>query len=140
MDLTVADRLAIAELLARYNHALDSGDADGWADCFTPDGALEGRRGRIAGRDALRQFATEAAGRGTCRHVVGNVVVESSDVVPHSAMVKSYMIYYEVRAEHITLIETAIQRDHVVKFKGNWRLHERKILRDVSVSLAAEFP
>ena len=36
------DRVEIEELMARYAWALDTGDLDGYADCFHPDGWLEG--------------------------------------------------------------------------------------------------
>jgi hypothetical protein len=60
-----ADRLAIIDLEARYARTFDSCDPEGWAACFTPDGALEmsgvgGHRSRrIEGRAALADF---------CRH------------------------------------------------------------------------
>ena len=43
MPLSVEDRLAIQELIARYNHAIDGGDPDGWAATFAPDGTFESR-------------------------------------------------------------------------------------------------
>jgi len=41
MPLTVADRLAMIELIGRYNQAIDSRNGEGWADTFTTDGAFE---------------------------------------------------------------------------------------------------
>jgi hypothetical protein len=38
--ITAEDRLAIAELLARYNHAIDHFEAEAWAALFTQDGEL----------------------------------------------------------------------------------------------------
>ena len=35
------DRLEIIDLEAEYSRAWDSGDTDGWADVFTPDGVFE---------------------------------------------------------------------------------------------------
>ena len=58
----------IQALYAAYAHSLDSGDADGWAETFTPDGVLEmvaasadeGTALRIAGRAELAAFAAGA--------------------------------------------------------------------------------
>ena len=36
-SLPVEDRLALTDLIAAYSWALDTGDADALADCFTPD-------------------------------------------------------------------------------------------------------
>ena len=37
-DELTREKAAIAELIARYNFAIDHNDFQGWADCFTPDG------------------------------------------------------------------------------------------------------
>ena len=46
------DRLEIQELVARYNHAIDRGDTEGWVGCFSEDGAFDGVRSATA----LRRF------------------------------------------------------------------------------------
>jgi 3-phenylpropionate/cinnamic acid dioxygenase small subunit len=50
------DRVEIEELMARYAWALDTGDFDGYADCFHPDGWLEHwPQGRCLGREGLKR-------------------------------------------------------------------------------------
>ena len=53
--LTAQDYTEIDQLYARYNFSIDSGDAEGWADTFTPDGVFGGN---TEGRAALVEFAT----------------------------------------------------------------------------------
>ncbi len=43
------DKEAILATISRYSHTLDYGPAEGWADCFTPDGAFDIRRGQETG-------------------------------------------------------------------------------------------
>jgi hypothetical protein len=50
--LSTQDYIDIEQLYATYNHAIDSGDAEGWAGTFTPDGTFN----KFAGRDALVGF------------------------------------------------------------------------------------
>ena len=38
----IEDKLAIHEMEARYCHASDFGDIEGWVNCFTEDGVSEG--------------------------------------------------------------------------------------------------
>ena len=35
MTLPIEERMAILDLLARYNHAIDGRDTAAWLDCFT---------------------------------------------------------------------------------------------------------
>lgn len=75
MPLTIEDRLEIAELVARYNWALDSGDADAYIDTFTHDGVFRIVGGReYAGHEALRTIF--ARPRGSSRHWVTNMVMD----------------------------------------------------------------
>jgi uncharacterized protein len=55
-----------ADVLARRRHLLLSGDTDGFADLFTPDGVIEfafhgpaGTPVRIEGREAIRQHSRQ---------------------------------------------------------------------------------
>ena len=66
----VADRLAILQLEAEYARTWDSQDAEGWAACFTDDGAFEmgsvpeGMPAmRFAGRAQLTEFCRRGSGR-----------------------------------------------------------------------------
>jgi hypothetical protein len=54
-DREAADRLAIADLLARATQAGDARKADAYAACFTEDGVLQLDRA-IAGRAAIRAW------------------------------------------------------------------------------------
>ena len=53
--LSLADRLEIRELIARYNWAIDTRDGVAVADTFVPDGVFDG--GRVfRGREELIAF------------------------------------------------------------------------------------
>ena len=54
MTLSVADRLAILEVITRADDAASRRDADGYVALFTEDAVLDGTQGRHAGRQALR--------------------------------------------------------------------------------------
>jgi hypothetical protein len=51
--LTTQDYIDIQQLYARYNLAIDTGDGEGWAATFTPDGVFNNTN---KGHDALVQF------------------------------------------------------------------------------------
>jgi uncharacterized protein (TIGR02246 family) len=53
MGLSVADQLEILQLLYRYGHALDSGDAEGFAALFTDDGTFTDLDHSVVGHDGL---------------------------------------------------------------------------------------
>jgi ketosteroid isomerase-like protein len=54
MTLSVADRLAILEVITRADDAASRRDADGYVALFSEDAVLDGTQGRHAGRQALR--------------------------------------------------------------------------------------
>lgn len=56
LKVALEDRVEIEELMARYAWALDTGDFEGYAACFTDDGWLEHwPQGRCVGREGLRR-------------------------------------------------------------------------------------
>ena len=60
--LTTDDLIEIQQLYAKYNWALDSGDSEGYAATFTPDGVFNNN----VGHDAIVKFAdTFHAGLGS---------------------------------------------------------------------------
>jgi uncharacterized protein (TIGR02246 family) len=64
VNINVEDMLAIQQVIARYSHTFDAGDADGWANVFTKDAIWESYAAdtttltnRLRGHDELREFA-----------------------------------------------------------------------------------
>ena len=64
--MSVEDRLAIQEAIARYSHTYDSKDADAFAQLFVEDGILEvivpGESSptvRLSSRAAIREWAAQ---------------------------------------------------------------------------------
>ena len=60
-DISMSDRLRIADRMARYSWALDSGDLPAYLDCFTEDGVLrhplrDGSPGVFSGRAGIEAF------------------------------------------------------------------------------------
>ena len=82
---TTADRVEAQELLARYAWSLDTGDEQGFVDCFIDDGELVwdvfAETGHWHGQAALRRFVAylrarpETAGR---QHHVSNLVLTAT--------------------------------------------------------------
>lgn len=60
-DIAIRDRLRIADRLARYSWALDSGDLPAYLDCFTHDAVLrhplrDGSPGTFVGHEGIEAF------------------------------------------------------------------------------------
>ena len=62
--LTAQDLVEIQQLYSKYNWTLDSGDAEGYAATFTPDGVFDTN----VGHDAIVKFANTFHG-GTGAHL-----------------------------------------------------------------------
>jgi uncharacterized protein (TIGR02246 family) len=124
-----ADVVAILELLARYNRALDDSDGNGWADCFADDGVFDGLLGRVEGRDALRRFAAgyhEEFPRfaHTC-HWSGNAIV---DVDPGGdrARLRVDSIIIDVGPAGPRILHLTRNDDALRKIDGRWRFALRR--------------
>ncbi|MBT2186743.1 nuclear transport factor 2 family protein [Sphingobium nicotianae] len=71
LKVPLEDRVEIEELMARYAWALDTGDFEGYAMCFTEDGWLEHwPQGRCHGREGLKR-ATDSLWYERPNHYLG---------------------------------------------------------------------
>ncbi len=67
-DIEIRDRLCIADRMARYSWAIDSGDLAAYLDCFTSDGILrhplqDGSPGVFSGREGIENFISGSISR-----------------------------------------------------------------------------
>lgn len=130
MNLTTEDRLAIHELYSRYNHAIDFGDPDAWADCFVDDGVFESGQGSFKGRDQLRAFAQGYAERITGRHWTNNILVEPAG--NGAASGKCYLMLYRLDGEKgPSILVTGVYNDTLTQDNGAWRFASRTVAPDV---------
>lgn len=71
LKVKLEDRAEIEELIARYSWALDTGDFEGYADCFTEDGWLRHwPQGLCEGREGLKR-ATDSLWYSKPNHYLG---------------------------------------------------------------------
>ena len=124
MAMTALDYEEIRQVLARYDRAIDFGDADAFAACFTPDGFLEvtglpsdaaheGRR--YAGHPALRTFAAElyAGLQGHVRHCNNLPVIEGDG---QRATMFSYLFEFRVGVlPRVGVTMTGVYEDTLAK-------------------------
>jgi len=75
MAVSSEDYVAVADHYGRYNWAVDEGDADGWAQCFTEDGAFLGAiPENPVGHEELRKIPlTSGKPGGPLRHMAVNL-------------------------------------------------------------------
>ena len=129
--LTAEDRLEIQELIARYNRAVDGGDADGWVDTFTPDGVFESLLvGVHRGHDELRAFADDfVAGSYDAwtggQHWIGSVIIDGDRA---KADVFSYHIMYVPVEHEVRGVLMAAHQDEAVLTANGWRFSLRRLI------------
>ena len=123
------DALAIQQLYARYNHAIDAGKGDAWSACFTPDGTFSSATGNFAGAEQLAGFGTAFAQRLKARHWTNNLVIEPT---PGGASGTCYLMLLRLGdAEKPTsILTTAIYTDTLTKSAGEWKFATRTVVGD----------
>jgi uncharacterized protein (TIGR02246 family) len=88
MPTAAEDLEEIRKLLACYCYAIDSSDAEAWANLFTEDGVFHYALGEpLIGREALRQFVSLVPD--DRHHLTMNEIV---DVDADSATVRAYAL------------------------------------------------
>jgi hypothetical protein len=125
--LTAQDLVEIQQLYAKYNWALDSGDSEGYASTFTPDGVFNTN----VGHDAIVKFAdTFHAGLGShVRHWNTNLMILPS---PEGASGQVYLVLVDFANKPATIVTSASYSDELVKTAQGWRFKKRATKGDVA--------
>jgi hypothetical protein len=135
--ISVEDYVAIQQLYAEFNTALDTGQADRYAATWTEDGEFTGgrtaedgskepvpRTPNVRGKDQIWQMG-QRGGTGS-RHFVANLVVTPT---ADGATATAHLIL--MNAHDTTISATAIYNDTLVKTKDGWKFKKRINWRDV---------
>jgi uncharacterized protein (TIGR02246 family) len=121
--LSVADQLEIQALYARYAFAFDGGDADTWAALFAPAGTFLIDGQLVAGREALRAFATKMFRPPGMRHFVSNLLLTTEgEAVRGRAYVQVLRIS---KGESLRLLNVGDYDDVIIRRDDGWLFEAR---------------
>lgn len=128
MPLSVADQIEIQGLLARYNHAIDSGDAPAWAATFATDGTFTSGGRTRTGTEELQAFAADFAARMPgSRHWSNNLVIDGDG---DRATMRCYLQLLKTGGGPATLVTTARYEDTLRRVDGAWKFASRTVVPD----------
>ncbi len=130
MAISSEDRMAIMDLLSRYNHAIDGGDTEAWLDCFTEDAIYEFPPDRRwEGIEQLREVGESIAANAdppAMRHWLNNVLIEGDD---QEARVTSYVMLLRL-SDGPRINHTGMYRHTLRKVDGAWKFAHRRMDQD----------
>jgi hypothetical protein len=133
--LTTQDYIEIQQLYARYNHAIDSGNAEEWAATFTADGVFNKR---FTGREALIGFINNWKVNGVNRrHWNSNLTISGTN---QSATGSVYLMLLDVSVKPAAVMSTGIYSDELVKTAEGWRFKTRVVKPDAAPAPPAAAP
>lgn len=126
------DKEAIADLIIRYNWAIDHGDFQGWADCFAPEGVFAGVIGQYSAHGELARFTADVKKlqetSPNLRHYVTNIQTEVNE---DRARSRCFLLMTSTTKERGTTIAIAGEyEDDLIKRDGHWRFLLRKVHAD----------
>lgn len=126
MALSLDDRMAIMDLAAAYNQAIDRGDIDAWLATWTVNGVFERPDALCEGPDAMRRFIADFIAKWhPARHWVTNFLIRGGD----AATMSSYFNFFGVRGK-AKLITSGRYDDTLVKVGDTWKFKHRKVSFD----------
>src|SRR5271169_728898 len=134
--LSAQDYFEIQQLYARYNIAIDNGDAEAWAATFTPDGVFN----TFSGHDALVGFVKmwrEKLGGATRKHWNTNLQIDGDSKVAAASV---YLMLVDFGTKPATILTTGMYSDSLIKTKDGWRFTKRTTKGDVAPGAAAAPP
>ena len=134
--LTAQDNFEIQQLYARYNIAIDSGDAEGYAATFTPDGVFN----NMVGHDALVGFAKmwrEKLNGAMRKHWNNNLQISGSSRQANGFV---YLMLVDISTKPASILATLSYTDTLVKTKAGWRFSKRTTKNDAPPTAAEPAP
>lgn len=134
--LSTQDYVEIEQLYARYNHAIDSGDAAGWAATFIPEGKFQ----QLAGTEALKGFVrnwVEARNGANLRHWNSNLVITPA---AEGANASVMLMLLNVGTKPAAIAATGMYTDKLVKTDAGWRFAARTVKIDAPAPAAEPKP
>ena len=136
VPLSVADRLEILALAARYNHAVDSSDPEGVAALSSEDGVIDAAAtGEIRGRPAIADYiASRPDGWQRRRHFNSSPIVEG---VGDDATLALYLLVLS-RRETVDPRLVGRYENDLRRVDGAWRFVRRRILVDANPQAGAK--
>ncbi|TCP55255.1 uncharacterized protein (TIGR02246 family) [Tamaricihabitans halophyticus] len=138
-NIDVTDEFEIRLLYARYARAIDEGDGEAWAACYTSDGTYwSSTFGTRTGRPALRDFAVnhcqEWHDQGIrTQHWISQTLLEPA---PWGIAARTYVLLMGTTAAGppTAMLQTEYH-DQLVREDGSWRLHRRESHAQCSLNL-----
>ncbi len=126
-SLAATDLVEIQQLYAKYNWAIDAGDAEGYASTFTPDGVFNTN----VGHDAIVKFAEGFhAGLGSrVRHWNTNLLILPTAT---GASGQVYLVLVDFSTKPASIAASASYSDELVKTAQGWRFKKRATKGDVA--------
>jgi hypothetical protein len=128
------DYVEIQQLYAHYCHALDTGNPEAVAQCWTKDGEMTRGYGpgqanaeRTPTSGPAMGFAMGGANGGGTRHMYTNMVVTKT---PGGAKSSVYLLLYTSTVTPSSFVEVAIMDDTLVKTPAGWKFKKRVVWRD----------
>jgi uncharacterized protein (TIGR02246 family) len=141
--VSLEDKLAIQEVIARYSYTYDAQDAEGFAALFTEDAVWELFASgatcpeiRLASRTAIRAWAAqrlqERRGRFTSRHYQSGVLFD--ELTSESARTRTMVLVTHQGVTEAAPRPTAsgVYHDQWRKTHEGWRFAHRILRRDNS--------
>jgi len=137
--LAPADRLAIAELIARYAWASDERDAEALGNCFEEDGALEVQDAggkpptAVQGRAQIvtwvrARHAAEFARGDIRRHISSALAIDAE--AEDRAIARSYVHVLVADGTGLRVAAFGTCIDQVARRGGAWRIVRRRVKID----------
>lgn len=125
--MTAQDYVEIQQLYAKYNHSIDSGNADAWADTFTADGAFNNN----VGRDALKKFINDTwvgrmNGPSTRQHWNTNLSITGDSKAAKGSV---YLMLVDFSTKPVSIASMGLYDDELVKTPQGWRFTKRQTKR-----------
>lgn len=125
--LDLGDRIALAELLARYNHAIDHGEGQIWAATFAPDGALYANGDlRAKGTTELAAYVDKmrVAGKPKFRHMTHNLII---DEIATGARMRAYVVAFNIAGGVLDPYVFGEYEDEAVRSGDKWLFQTRRM-------------
>jgi 3-phenylpropionate/cinnamic acid dioxygenase small subunit len=133
--IPLQDRVDIDDFYTRQIKLIDAGEADGWAQTFTPEGVFESptydlvARGRGELAEFVRLSNARAADRGELfRHWMSSTVVTRVDV--DQVAVHAYVMILAVGKAGTRVDRSLTVDDVLVREGGEWLMMSRRVHRD----------